>query len=274
MTCVIGGCEQPHRARGWCTTHYARWQRTGDPLGHRAIGGNVCEVDGCDQATGSNAMCIMHLKRYNRTGTTARLCNQCGTPGGADEFGVDRAHQDGLADTCRKCIRSRARAARDATRATHLPGEKYTGRPCRTCRSTLRYCSNGGCVACVLRKSTERMAAGWRPKASPASRAASCRRYAETHRVKLAGRERARTARKRSQFVERVDRFRLWLLGAGCCGICGQHVDVETMHVDHIVPIARGGEHSYTNTQAAHPSCNRVKGVRTNFHIPPRLPPG
>lgn len=31
-TCSIEGCERPHNARGWCTTHYERWRRHGDPL--------------------------------------------------------------------------------------------------------------------------------------------------------------------------------------------------------------------------------------------------
>jgi hypothetical protein len=31
ITCSIEGCSNPKRARGWCTTHYQRWQRHGDP---------------------------------------------------------------------------------------------------------------------------------------------------------------------------------------------------------------------------------------------------
>lgn len=28
--CTIEGCDEPQNARGWCTTHYMRWYKTGD----------------------------------------------------------------------------------------------------------------------------------------------------------------------------------------------------------------------------------------------------
>lgn len=34
-TCSVEGCGRPHTARGWCKSHYYRWQRNGDPLGGR-----------------------------------------------------------------------------------------------------------------------------------------------------------------------------------------------------------------------------------------------
>lgn len=30
-TCSVEGCDRPRRARGWCTKHYSRWRRWGDP---------------------------------------------------------------------------------------------------------------------------------------------------------------------------------------------------------------------------------------------------
>lgn len=29
--CTIDDCERPGIARGWCSKHYERWRRTGDP---------------------------------------------------------------------------------------------------------------------------------------------------------------------------------------------------------------------------------------------------
>lgn len=33
--CSVDGCERPSASRGWCTTHYSRWRRFGDPLRER-----------------------------------------------------------------------------------------------------------------------------------------------------------------------------------------------------------------------------------------------
>lgn len=29
--CSVDGCEKPHKARGWCKSHYRRWLRAGTP---------------------------------------------------------------------------------------------------------------------------------------------------------------------------------------------------------------------------------------------------
>lgn len=64
-------------------------------------------------------------------------------------------------------------------------------------------------------------------------------------------------------FVERVERSVVWERDGGICGICGEAADAADWHMDHVKPLARGGEHSYANVQVSHPRCNRQKGSRS-----------
>jgi 5-methylcytosine-specific restriction endonuclease McrA len=71
-----------------------------------------------------------------------------------------------------------------------------------------------------------------------------------------------RAARKLAAFTEDVHPLVVLERHDGLCGICGDDVDPFDYHVDHIVPLSKGGEHSYRNTQPAHPVCNLRKGAK------------
>jgi 5-methylcytosine-specific restriction endonuclease McrA len=73
-----------------------------------------------------------------------------------------------------------------------------------------------------------------------------------------------KNARRRSLLkgvkVENVDRLKVYERDSGICGICKKPVNLEDMTIDHIIPLVKGGEHSYKNVQIAHLSCNSSKG--------------
>lgn len=46
------------------------------------------------------------------------------------------------------------------------------------------------------------------------------------------------------------------------CGICRLPVEPDDVHIDHIHPVARGGETIFSNLQVAHSRCNLVKGAK------------
>lgn len=65
-----------------------------------------------------------------------------------------------------------------------------------------------------------------------------------------------------SKIVEVVSLSVLFSRDRAVCGICFKGVKRADATMDHIVPISRGGEHSYRNTQLAHRICNCRKGAR------------
>jgi 5-methylcytosine-specific restriction endonuclease McrA len=69
-------------------------------------------------------------------------------------------------------------------------------------------------------------------------------------------------ARKRSAFVEEIDRQTVWLRDEGICGICDRPAEQQNFHIDHIKPISKGGLHRYANVQVAHPACNHEKHAK------------
>lgn len=76
-------------------------------------------------------------------------------------------------------------------------------------------------------------------------------------------------ARKRDAWVEDVDRDVVLKRDRWVCGICGEKIprtaiypDPLSPSIDHVIPLAVGGEHSYANTQASHFLCNSVKQHR------------
>jgi 5-methylcytosine-specific restriction endonuclease McrA len=83
-------------------------------------------------------------------------------------------------------------------------------------------------------------------------------RCSETH----AKSEQSRRARKHNAFIEEVDPQILWERDEGVCGLCRQPCDPQNWEMDHIIPLKRGGKHSYANTQVSHPVCNRRKGAK------------
>lgn len=71
--------------------------------------------------------------------------------------------------------------------------------------------------------------------------------------------ESMRRAKRYTAYVEPVNRWILFEVYKGCCGICGEAVERDSFEVDHIIPLSKGGLHMYTNMQPSHRSCNAMK---------------
>jgi 5-methylcytosine-specific restriction endonuclease McrA len=72
-----------------------------------------------------------------------------------------------------------------------------------------------------------------------------------------------RRARLASVPTDQWTRRDVWERDDGLCIYCGDDLDPQNWHVDHVIPIARGGSNLLSNVCASCPSCNLQKGVRT-----------
>ena len=54
---------------------------------------------------------------------------------------------------------------------------------------------------------------------------------------------------------------RLWRAQRGVCPVCNLLLSVP-VHIDHKIPLARGGTHAEENLQLLHARCNLRKGSR------------
>lgn len=90
-------------------------------------------------------------------------------------------------------------------------------------------------------------------------------KYPERYRAARRTAEGARRARKRGAFIEQVRPDVVIERHGGHCGICGEKIE-GAFHVDHVIPLSKGGSHGYSNVQPAHPVCNLKKGCQTPLY--------
>lgn len=163
-----------------------------------------------------------------------KRCCRCKVEKTHGEFTKNRSAPDGRQYACRPCRRE----------------EKIAGMDKSLARKRHRYRTEPTYRASVLKACRQRYEAN--PDQFVARMAAWRRANPERHNMNNA----RRRALQKNAFIENVHSLVLLEQADGICGICGQDVDPFDFHVDHIVPLSRGGEHSYVNTQVAHPSCN------------------
>lgn len=101
---------------------------------------------------------------------------------------------------------------------------------------------------------------GWFSRNGQKGRRAQCRDCMRGKRSVDAARRRGAGAGKVPPGIW----ARLYARQVGCCGVCGGLLGGvrRIIHVDHRVPLARGGEHHEQNLQLTHARCNLLKGAK------------
>lgn len=60
--CMVDGCDKKKYVRGWCTTHYQRWQHHGDPLAIKHESVTECTAQDCERKVFAKNLCSKHYK--------------------------------------------------------------------------------------------------------------------------------------------------------------------------------------------------------------------
>lgn len=235
-----------------CTKHYDRWRKHGTtderyrhcPKNHTLSPDNVveiagqrrcrtcreqkpdaepCVIDGCVSPQLARDWCRKHYLRWYRIGDT-------GTP---PRFMPKVC----TVDDCEKSAVRRGLCSKHFARwKTHGTTDDPPRRPTE--------CSIEGC-------DRKPQARGW------------CKRHYKQLTGQGAAHEMKRHALKRGTQVESVDYERILDEHGMVCHICsGEIASLADLNMDHVIPLARGGTHTYDNIRPSHKRCNQRKHVK------------
>lgn len=235
-TCSIDECLNQAHSRGWCRTHYSKWYRNGDPLAVKTRTAPIhiqklCSLDGCDLPMLAKRLCSTHYARARTTGS-------------AGEARI-KTYKSPVVDgrkQCGKC--SEWKPLADFNKHRHgSGGVESKCRPCQTAHN-----------------------AAWRSEN---------RDYWQLRATdpviyeKILAASHNRRARIKNAEFEFIDRAVVFERDGFICGICGEPLDMDAKfpHIlspslDHVIPLNKGGDHLYSNVQAAHFGCNSGKRDR------------
>lgn len=64
-TCLVIGCDKPHKSHGYCHTHTKYYQQNGTPYKPKII--KLCGVRGCEEIHFGRGLCKDHFYEWKKT---------------------------------------------------------------------------------------------------------------------------------------------------------------------------------------------------------------
>lgn len=106
--CDVSGCHDPVKRRIWCSKHYQRWCKYGDPLavksrwdGHELVSSQPCSAPGCEDPVLAQGFCSRDYQRWQAHGDPTIVLK----PGPAE-------HSDSYSAQHKRITKRRGKAAR------------------------------------------------------------------------------------------------------------------------------------------------------------------
>lgn len=197
-------------------------------------------------------------------GEPSKACSKCGVVRPLGEFYQSARAADGRRSNCKPCSRTTAKAYRVShPEAVREQKSRYRQKNVNACRERgreyqRRYrLEHPGNTEYQRRYQSE-----WRKK-NPQYH----REYQLVWRGKNPQYSSYRYHLRRARLAGAVGnqpftRAEIWERDAGKCHLCGKSCDAQAWHLDHLIPISRGGPNAPWNVAVAHPRCNLSRGNR------------
>ena len=250
VACREAECEQLVRAFGLCNKHYLRDRKRRNPCAYEGCGNGRAYADGyC--GTHHNRL-VKHgdpsitmkgkAHKVQRTEDGMRICKACGEAKPDSEYHRDRCAPDGLVSKCK---------------------------PCACAYEAARYERDAEKVRAQARARRE--------KNAEAARAYDRLRYERDRDKRIEGATKQSHVRRARLAEVQADkgltRLALRKRDGDLCHYCKREMDFSRavgrkfhdLHatVEHVIPISRGGAHTFDNCVLACRSCNLRKNAQS-----------
>lgn len=223
------------------------------------MGEALCTIDGCGKRHLARGWCSMHYRRWKQHG------DPCATVGQSARRPLD--HEDGTR-TCKKCATRKPIDAYGVDASATL-GRRATCSACRNFQMAGYYDLNADRIKSRVSQYRES-----RPEVVRESERARYARHREK-RIELAVEHtHVRRARLRSVAADRgITHAALRDRDGTVCRYCSREMDFSRAkrgeatglraNIDHVIPVSKGGTHTWGNVVLACRDCNYSKGAKS-----------
>jgi 5-methylcytosine-specific restriction endonuclease McrA len=192
-----------------------------------------------------------------------KACTSCGQTQSLDAFSEDKSRKDALRSECRFCHNARNKIYRQANLKNYKAYNKawqQANREKSAASKKAWYQANKEKSAAnqkAYRKANPEKVKAYR-KANFESIASRTKAYQQANPEIFAVNWQKRRVQKLNNGVFIVSAKELKKLYSNPCAYCG----APSQHIDHIIPVSRGGTHSVGNLVGACAACNMSKGAK------------